>query len=89
MKTISRNGVIALSLLGVATPALAVDCTTEPMEKWMKPEDVQKMLTTQGYEIRTVKKEDSCLEAKGMKDGKKVEIYVDPVSGKIVKIKEK
>lgn len=90
MKTIARNTAIALFLLGAAVPAFAaVECTTEPQDKWMKPEEVQKMLTEQGYEVRSVKVEDTCLEAKGTKDGKKVEVYVDPVSGKIVKIKEK
>lgn len=89
MKNSSRHLVFALTLLGMATPALAVECTSAPAEKWMKPEDVQKLLVSQGYDIRSVKKEDSCLEAKGFKDGKKMEVYVDPVSGKIVKIKEK
>jgi hypothetical protein len=90
MKTITRNATIALFLLGMAVPAMAaVECTSEPQDKWMKPEEVQKLLTDQGYEVRSVKVEDTCMEAKGTKDGRKVEVYVDPVSGKIVKIKEK
>ena len=89
MKTIARNTAIALFLLGAATPALAIECTSEPMEKWMKPEQVEKLLTEQGYEVRKVKVEDSCLEAYATKDGRRMEVYVDPVSGKIVKIKEK
>ncbi len=89
MKTTIRNAAIALFLLGAATPALAIECTTEPMDKWMKPDAVHKLLTEQGYDVRKVKVEDSCLEAFAMKDGKRQEIYLDPVSGKIVKIKEK
>ena len=89
MKTIARNTAIALVLLGAAAPALATECTSEPMEKWMKPEQVEKLLTEQGYEVRKVKVEDSCLEAYATKDGKRMEVYLDPVSGKIVKIKEK
>ncbi len=89
MKTIVRNVAIALFLAGAAAPALATECTTQPMDKWMKPEEVQKMLNEKGYEVRKMKVEDSCLEAYAMKDGRKMEVYVDPVSGKIVKIKEK
>ena len=89
MKMITRNTVVALCLLGGAAPALATECTTAPMEQWMKPEQVHKLLTEQGYDVRKVKVEDSCLEAYALKDGKRMEIYLDPVSGKIVKIKEK
>ena len=89
MKMIARNTAIALFLLGAAAPALATECTSAPMEKWMKPEQVEKLLTERGYQVRKVKVEDSCLEAFAMKDGRRMEIYLDPVSGKIVKIKEK
>ena len=89
MKTIARNAAVALFLTGAAMPALATECTTEPMDKWMKPEQVEKLLTEQGYKVRKVKVEDSCLEAYAMKNGRKMEVYVDPITGKIVKIKEK
>ena len=90
MKKMMLSIPAAALLLSAAAPAFAtVECTSAPQDKWMKPEAVQKMLAEQGYDVRLVKVEDSCLEAKATKDGKKLEIYVDPVSGKIVTIKEK
>ncbi len=89
MLTVSRNAIFALLLFGIATPAMAIECTTEPMDKWMKPEDIHKLLTDKGYEVRKVKVEDSCLEAFATKDGKRLEIYLDPITGEIRKIKEK
>ena len=89
MKTIVRNAAVALFLAGAATPALATECTTAPMDRWMKPEQVERLLAKRGYEVRRVKVEDSCLEAYAVKNGRYVEIYLNPVSGKIVKVKEK
>ena len=89
MNRMIRNAIAAVIVMGAATPALATQCTTEPMDKWMKPEQVDKLLTEQGYKVRKVQVEDSCLEAYATKDGKRFEIYLDPVTGKIVKVKEK
>lgn len=79
----------AALLLAAATPALATECTTAPMDKWMPAEEIHKKLAEQGYDVRKLEVEDSCLEAYAMKDGRRLEIYLDPVSGEIVKIKEK
>ncbi|HHN67419.1 MAG TPA: PepSY domain-containing protein [Thermopetrobacter sp.] len=76
-------------MLAAAAPALATECTSAPADKWMSQEQARKILTGQGYDVRKMKVEDSCLEAYAMKDGRRLEVYLDPVSGKIVKIKEK
>lgn len=42
----------------------------------------------QGYDVRSIKAEDGCLEAYAMdKDGKRVEIYFHPGSGDVLKVK--
>lgn len=92
MITTTRAAILTLGLAiaGFTLPAAAVkDCTTEPMDKWMPPEKIEAMLKEQGYEVRKVKVEGTCLEAYATKDGRKAEIYMDPVTGKIVRIKEK
>ena len=42
-----------------------------------------------GYDVRRVKKEGSCFEVKATKDGKRIEAYVNPADGRIVKEKAK
>ena len=56
----------------------------------MSMEEVKAKVSEQGYDVRRVKREDGCLEVYAIdKQGSKVEIYLHPVSGKIVKIKKK
>jgi hypothetical protein len=64
------------------------NCTDEPQEKWMKEEDFKKKVEAEGYQIRKFKQPGTCYEIYGKnKDGKKVEIYFNPVDGSIVKEK--
>ncbi len=82
---------VLATVISIATvPAsAAMMCTDAPVEKWMSRDQVAKMFTEKGYDVRKVKREDNCLEVYAIKDGKKMEIYIDPVSGKIVKTKIK
>jgi len=50
--------------------------------------EITKTLEQQGYKVRKVETEDGELEAYALLDGARYEIYVDPESGKIVKIKQ-
>lgn len=61
-------------------------CQPQPKDKWQKEADFKKTLEGQGYQIKTFKVSGDCYEIYGKnKDGKKVEIYFDPVNGKPVK----
>mgnify|MGYP001756940396 FL=1 len=73
-----------------ATAAMASpECTQEPTSKWIPADKMQAQLKAQGYQIKKFKTEDSCYEIYGKdKDGHRVEIYFDPVSGKPVKIEK-
>lgn len=63
-------------------------CTDEPKEKWMSEADFKKMVEAQGYKIRKFKQPGTCYEIYGTdKNGKDVEIYFNPVDGRIVKSK--
>jgi hypothetical protein len=57
-------------------------CTTEPKDKWQDQKAFQKSLEDQGYKIKVFKvTKGDCYEIYGWnKDGKKVEIYFDPVT---------
>lgn len=61
-------------------------CTDQPKDKWMKEEDFKKKMEDEGYKIRKFKQPGTCYEIYGTNaKGQKVEIYFDPVDGKIVK----
>lgn len=62
-------------------------CNAGPESGWKPKEDVRTMLTAEGYEVRKIKIEDGCYEAYAKKDDKKLEVYVHPVTLKIVEIK--
>lgn len=80
---------LVLTVLSMASAAQAKkECTTEPKEKWMSEEALKKKVETEGYKISKFKQPGSCYEIYGTnKDGKKVEIYFNPVDGSIVKEK--
>jgi len=82
-----KNFLLSLVILGSVAPAYAKkDCTSEPKSKWMSEADLKKRLETEGYKISKFKQPGSCYEIYGMnKEGKKVEIYFNPVDGSVVK----
>ncbi|MGZ3772702.1 MAG: PepSY domain-containing protein [Pseudobdellovibrionaceae bacterium] len=81
-------------ILGLALSAATVsahaskDCTKEPKEKWMQEVEFKKKIEAAGYKISKFKQPGTCYEIYGTnKEGKKVEIYFNPVDGSIVKEK--
>lgn len=74
-------------LLGSSSVFAATECTTADKSTWQDPGKFQALLKDQGYKINKFKvTKGNCYEIYGFdKDGRKVEIYHDPVSGKAVK----
>ena len=64
----------------------APKCTTEPQDKWIKEADFKAKVDAMGYtDYKKILVSGSCYEIYGKnKDGKKVEVYFNPVDGKIV-----
>lgn len=62
-------------------------CTTEPREKWM-PEAAFQEMAVKEHRISEVRKfevtDTNCYEIYGFRDGEQVEIYFDPVTGKVI-----
>ncbi len=87
----TTGAVCAATLLGLglsAAPALAgPQCTREPSAKWLDAAKFRTDLEARGYAIARFKTTSGhCYEIYGKdKAGTKVEIYFDPVDGKIVK----
>lgn len=83
----TKLALIVTALMLSATAFAKKDCTTEPKEKWMKEADFKAMAEKEGYTIKKFKTPGNCYEIYGMKDGKEVEVYFNPVDGKPVKSK--
>jgi hypothetical protein len=77
-----------LLAVGISMPAFAeedANCTTQPKDKWISADAAKAKAQEQGYEVRRVKTEGSCYELYGFdKDKARVEVFMDPVSGKIL-----
>ena len=83
-------GLAALAAGTASTAALAApNCTAEPKAKWMTEEAMKAKVAEMGYkDIRTFKTSGNCYEIYGFtKDGKKAEVYFNPVSGEVVQSK--
>ncbi|MCC7442699.1 MAG: PepSY domain-containing protein [Bdellovibrionales bacterium] len=82
-----------LTLMGVVLLTSGVahakkNCTDQPKSKWMSIEKFKKQKEVEGYKIRKFKQPGTCYEIYGTdKNGKDVEIYFNPVDGRIVKSK--
>lgn len=76
---------IAAALL-VAAPALAADLAPD-MELGKTEDAVRSALTELGYDVRKIEEEDGEIEAYVVKDGEMAEVYVDPATGKVSKVK--
>jgi hypothetical protein len=72
---------VTLSSAALASPA----CTTEPQSKWLSENAMKKIIADLGYKnIKVFHKTKSCYEIYGYTaDGKKAEVYFNPVTGKV------
>ena len=81
--------ILMASLLTLTTQVYAKkNCTSEPKSKWMSESTFKAKMEKEGYKIRKFKQPGTCFEIYGEnKKGQKVEVYFNPVTGKIVKSK--
>jgi len=91
--TIRNKLILTMTALTVvagstATAFAAPTCTAEPQSKWMSEVAMKKMIADNGFTIKEFKISGSCYEFYGKsKDGKRAEIYYNPVDGTVVKQK--
>ncbi len=85
MKPVSIFAALAIATV-IAAPAFASEesCVNAPTSEWMSKDAMKEKATAAGYDVRQVKVEGSCYEVYGIKDGKKLEILFNPVSGELV-----
>lgn len=75
--------------LSVAAPAFASGdyvCDYVPKESRLPKDEVRAALKAKSYDVRQIDMSDNCYEVYALDpEGKRVEIYVDPATGKIAK----
>lgn len=75
----------AVAFCALGTPAMASDlCKPYDKSQWLSRDEITRKAQAMGVEIRKIQPEDGCWEVKGMKDGKRIEAYFDPVSAELV-----
>ena len=79
--------VSTLMLVSVGAAQAAAVCKAYDKDKWISKDAFTTKITQMGYKVRSIKAEEGCWEVKGVKDGKLVEAYFDPVTVKVVKSK--
>lgn len=73
---------------GAQASETAGTCGAAPKEQWMTTEAAKARGVEQGYEVRRVKVEKGCYELYAVdKQGRRAELYMNPVSGEIVQSK--
>ncbi len=79
--------VLATTLVGCTTTAFAKErCAYHPRDKWMPIDRAVSKAESLGYEVRNVEADDGCWEVEGYdRNGGKVKLYLDPVSGEVIK----
>jgi hypothetical protein len=91
MKFEARIKGIALTIAAmvISGPAMAHgfdDCTKEPKDKWKPQAEAEAAATAAGYTVTKSKVEGSCYEVYAKdKDGKKFELFYNPVDLQLVK----
>lgn len=93
MSSLIRRSLLSLCTLGavsLSSHAIAEDiCVGGPKKDWLKPDQVRDIVRSMGYNDFVLAFEDNCFEAKIVNaDKSRTEIYLDPVTGKVAKIKK-
>jgi hypothetical protein len=86
------KAMIAASILAASagTAAASPKCTTAPQSQWLTEAQMRAKIAALGYkDIKVFQVSGSCYEIYGRtKDGKKAEVYFNPVDGSVVQKNE-
>lgn len=82
LKLVLTASALSVSTMAVAAPA----CTTVPQAKWLTPAQMKARIAKMGYRtIKVFQVSGSCYEIYALtKDGKRAEVYFNPVTGAVV-----
>ena len=84
MKPIAIACASLVTLLGACSGG--PQCTTEPRSAWMSEDAMKSRVASLGYRVNEFKISGNCYEIYGWdREGRKAEVYFNPVNGEIVK----
>jgi len=87
MRKLTTVAVLAALIGGAAAQAesLGRPCTSAPQSQWLPIKDLEAKVEALGYKVHKSKLKNACGEVYATdKDGKRVELFVDPTNGQIV-----
>ena len=91
MQTFRKRSTAIAGTAAIATLVLAVGSATAAVREGdyvgKNKSEVATNLQQQGYDVRKIEHEDGRLEAYALTDRNRFEIYIDPQSGNVVRIK--
>ena len=90
----NQSSIAKISVLAAAVAMLATSvqagsfgqsCTTAPQSQWLTIDALQSKVEALGYKVQKAKLKNGCGELYSLdKSGNRIELFVDPSSGKIV-----
>ena len=85
------TAVLAASLMVCTTTVYAGNkCAYQPRSAWMPIDSAISKAESLGYIVRNVEADDGCWQVEGFdRNGAKIKLYLDPVSGEVVKLSGK
>lgn len=83
MKIALIAGLVTLSVAGAAhAGSYGKPCTTQPREKWMSIQQLEKIVNDHGYKVAKSKIKGACFEVYARDpQGQRIELFLDPVTG--------
>jgi hypothetical protein len=83
---LNKTLIVAALLTGLSTTAQAESfgkpCTTEPKEKWLSLEAIEKVVKDHGFDVAKSKIKGTCVEVYVRdENGKRIELFIDPATG--------
>jgi hypothetical protein len=87
MNTFTNTFLAVAMTASFAGTAMADDdksCTLVPRAEWMSMDAIKAKAVSMGYDVRSIKREGTCYEAKALVDGSRREIMFNPATGAVV-----
>lgn len=84
---ITTASILTLTLAMPAFASSDMECGNADPATWMTEDAAKAKGAELGYDVANIKVEDGCYELYARKDGKKFEVFLNPVSGDVVRVK--
>ena len=86
-----KTTLIAAAFAAILAPSAAwasSDCPNVPRDQWLSDAQITEKAKGLGYDVRSVKVDDGCLEAYALDaKGNRVEVYFHPGTGDVLRVK--